>query len=359
LSNIIRKNLVVETNSFYGCLACLGPNCLPGPCSIVIANATIAENNYIAGLTFIFAGDACPYGDQFPNIPFNITSSIKNNQVHGSPIGVAIDPMHPKNDYLNCLRISGFTVYKSSMFAILYKTIPEVLIDNNIVIDSQVGMYAYIFEQPSLTHIVGNKTAQIENNLIIGQSQTYTCADDFMITINPGNYRYFGAGLKFDAKIGVVWSTFSGGFDTLWDEGWGDLTTYNSLGGLTVMNNNTFAHFDTNCKGSQDACISSSHHNEDFQHPINIKNSDLFFVNNNSKVWIHRPNTSTINPSECIDMNCDGLKKNLLTDLDGSFLGSPGSVISQSEWGWGNQQMGIYNINNINLDFYIKINKSN
>ena len=39
-------------------------------------------------------------------------------------------------------------------------------------------------------------------------------------------------------------------------------------------------------------------------------------------------------------MNCDGLKKNLITDLDGSFLGSPGSIISQSEWGWGSQQMG-------------------
>lgn len=40
-------------------------------------------------------------------------------------------------------------------------------------------------------------------------------------------------------------------------------------------------------------------------------------------------------------MDCDGLKKILLKDLDGSLLGSQGSVISQSEFGWGDQQRGL------------------
>jgi hypothetical protein len=42
-------------------------------------------------------------------------------------------------------------------------------------------------------------------------------------------------------------------------------------------------------------------------------------------------------------MDCDGLKKNLLTDVDGSFLNglSGSSVISQSEFGWGEQARGL------------------
>ena len=40
-------------------------------------------------------------------------------------------------------------------------------------------------------------------------------------------------------------------------------------------------------------------------------------------------------------MDCDGLKKNLLSDLDGSLLGTPGSVISQSEYGWGSKSRGL------------------
>jgi hypothetical protein len=37
-----------------------------------------------------------------------------------------------------------------------------------------------------------------------------------------------------------------------------------------------------------------------------------------------------------IDMDCDGLKKDLITDLDGTLLGLPGSVFSQAEYLWGN-----------------------
>lgn len=35
------------------------------------------------------------------------------------------------------------------------------------------------------------------------------------------------------------------------------------------------------------------------------------------------------------DMDCDGLKKSLITDTDGSLFGSPASVFSQAESLWG------------------------
>jgi hypothetical protein len=44
---------------------------------------------------------------------------------------------------------------------------------------------------------------------------------------------------------------------------------------------------------------------------------------------------SKINSADCVDMDCDGLKKAFLKDLDGSLLGSPGTVIPQSEYEWG------------------------
>jgi hypothetical protein len=37
-----------------------------------------------------------------------------------------------------------------------------------------------------------------------------------------------------------------------------------------------------------------------------------------------------------IDMDCDGLKKALLVDTDGSLVGQPSSIISQAEYLWGN-----------------------
>ena len=50
----------------------------------------------------------------------------------------------------------------------------------------------------------------------------------------------------------------------------------------------------------------------------------------------------TINPSDCVDMDCDGLKKVMIKDLDGSFVGQKGAVISQSEYEWdGDRRRGL------------------
>jgi len=35
-------------------------------------------------------------------------------------------------------------------------------------------------------------------------------------------------------------------------------------------------------------------------------------------------------------MDCDGLKKALITDLDGTLFGQPASAFSQAEYLWGN-----------------------
>ena len=34
-------------------------------------------------------------------------------------------------------------------------------------------------------------------------------------------------------------------------------------------------------------------------------------------------------------MDCDGLKKIFIDDLDGSFIGQVGTIIPESEWEWG------------------------
>lgn len=110
---------------------------------------------------------------------------------------------------------------------------------------------------------------------------------------------------------------------------------------MTQVTNTTFVHWGKNCKGTYDAILSTNYNNDDGQHPVTFSKIYLYDVVNSSKVWIHRPNSETINPTQCVDMDCDGLKKNLCSDLDGSFLGSPGHVFSQSEFDWGSQQRGL------------------
>ena len=41
-----------------------------------------------------------------------------------------------------------------------------------------------------------------------------------------------------------------------------------------------------------------------------------------------------VNPSDCVDMSCDGHKKALLRDTDGTFLGSAGFIVPFAEYEW-------------------------
>ena len=49
-----------------------------------------------------------------------------------------------------------------------------------------------------------------------------------------------------------------------------------------------------------------------------------------------------VNPYDCVDMDCDGMKEVLLIDVDGSFIDDPATVISQSEFEWnGDPKRGV------------------
>ena len=41
-----------------------------------------------------------------------------------------------------------------------------------------------------------------------------------------------------------------------------------------------------------------------------------------------------MNPSDCVDMECDCKKKLVTVDTDGGFLGSPGSIVSDAAINW-------------------------
>ena len=53
------------------------------------------------------------------------------------------------------------------------------------------------------------------------------------------------------------------------------------------------------------------------------------------QLFHHKPTTKWINPSDCVDMDCDARRKILITDIDGGLFGAKqSSVISKSEFHW-------------------------
>ena len=78
-----------------------------------------------------------------------------------------------------------------------------------------------------------------------------------------------------------------------------------------------------------------------------------------SRLLFQQPNTQWINPSDCVDMDCDARRQQLIRDLDGSLTGSVGgTVIPMAEYEWdGDKKYGLgtiltWNLCDINVCYY-------
>ena len=72
------------------------------------------------------------------------------------------------------------------------------------------------------------------------------------------------------------------------------------------------------------------------------------------RTWLCVSYPSKVNPSDCVDMECDAKKKSMLKDLDGSFLGAVGTVVPQSEFAWNGDPrrgLGDYRIPKVMLTY--------
>lgn len=78
---------------------------------------------------------------------------------------------------------------------------------------------------------------------------------------------------------------------------------------------------------------------------------NFYSVDQASRLLFEQPTIQWINPSDCVDMDCDARRQQLIRDLDGSFTGSVGgTVISKAEYQWdGNKQYGLGTICCLNI----------
>ena len=102
-------------------------------------------------------------------LPVRYTHFIGTNKVFSSLVGVAV---HSGMVYKNvkCVRIAGFTVFKSNIFGAYYQAKVNVSFENNIFIDNQIGAYAIVAGNSLTTHQLSKKSIVFMNNLIIGLS---------------------------------------------------------------------------------------------------------------------------------------------------------------------------------------------
>ncbi|XP_062842250.1 fibrocystin-L-like [Trichomycterus rosablanca] len=329
-NNTIRRNLVTMTlwpGSYNGRKETLNVN---WNAAIEVNEGTnvVLQENTVAGyerVGFRIDGEPCPG-------ILNPVAQWRQNEAHGGLFGVYMN----KDGLAGCSQIQGFTVWKSFDYGIYFQVSMSVLISNVTLVDNGMGIMPMIYTPPSASHTYSNKTVQVQNALIVGSSPNFNCTDslstsDDNIAISAGHR---APRPPNGGRSGICWPTFESAQNLAPGKPHAGLMSYNTISGLMTVTDTTFSGFRNVCSTQTNYMFLTNPGNEDLQHPISVERITKSNSTENAQVFIHQPDVGKVNPSDCVDMDCDAKKKSMINDRDGSFLGAVGAVIPRSEYEW-------------------------
>ncbi|XP_076824499.1 fibrocystin-L-like isoform X2 [Clavelina lepadiformis] len=298
------------------------------------ASSLIMKGNVAAGSErrgFHIDGEAC----DAPEDDNAWTGNVAHGCLHGIQIFTA-------DGVGSCSMIRNFVVYKSWDYGIYHQTQVSVHINNTVIADSFVGYLPYIFAPAALSHEQADKFARMENVLCVGRSQHFDPDLDKMDEQTDKNLRVRNYGPTrqaprniYNGKTCVMLPMFQSGPNGAPFKAFNLNKNYPSVRGLLDIDGLHAQNYNLNSDGTRDLIFFTNPSNEDIFHPTYLRNIVLSNVDEDSKVYYARPSIGKINPSDCVDMECDGMKNALIKDFDGGFIGGTGgSVIPQAEYGW-------------------------
>ncbi|MEE6507574.1 hypothetical protein FKM82_026763 [Ascaphus truei] len=306
----------------------------------------VLQNNIVAGFERVgyrIRGEPCT-DESNPN------EEWFNNEAHGGLFGVYMN----EDGLPGCSLIRRFTLWKCWDYGIYFQTQESVKVSEVVLADNGMGILSIIYTPPATSHEMSNKTVKILNSLLVGSSPNFKCDD--VLTVSDPNIKlsldHRGSRPLTGGRSGICWPTFASAQNGAPKKPHAGLMSYNSISGLMTVEDTIFVGFKSVCYGETNVMFMTNPLNEDLQHPIHVSTIQTVDSSEEQKIFIHRPDVGKVNPSDCVDMDCDAKKKSLLKDLDGSFLGSRGAVIPQSEYQWGGDKrhgLGDYRIPTVML----------
>ena len=276
-------------------------------------------------------GENCLSEDFVPSWSDNTAHST----LHGLHMGYSDG--HTSGELNGCSSFHKFTIYSCYHYGFFSYSSAGIRITESLFVNNYAATFTAVIGPDPLTHLVGNKSVVIKDTLIISSLYPNRASIDCTeYRRKPGiafhKTSHSGIQSPQGGHVGVVLPSFTAGPGDFPSSAWSSITTYPAVNGLTKLSNVTFCHFGTHC-GLREAAIITNPSSEDCQHPLWTEDVHFEDGTGNAKFYNHNPNPESINPADCGDMDCDGLKKILIRDIDGSFLGREGlsSLVSKSQ----------------------------
>ncbi|KAI8520669.1 hypothetical protein Bbelb_004230 [Branchiostoma belcheri] len=294
------------------------------------ATSVVLERNHIAGAERIgLHADGEPCDDD--------SWGWEGNQVH-----TALHGIHLYEDgQSDCTRIRNFEVFKCYAYGLHYQSQSSVVVENTAFVDNRLGSFMSVVGPPSLDHARVAKSATVRNSLYVGRSASFDCDTDVMDR-SDDNLKIAAkwGGLGFTSNKGssggFIGFAFAGGMSG-WSGSplhpWWSQMSYPTLDFDTRISDTTFANYDDAC-GKEDVAMHTWTANEDAFFPVSTENLSFDNTPLEHRVFFDRPSVRLVNPSDCVDMSCDGKVEGFILDLDGTLLGASGAITTQADWEW-------------------------
>ncbi|XP_072025340.1 fibrocystin-L-like [Amphiura filiformis] len=310
-----------------------------GGFEVQVASKPVLIDNSVAGserIGFKIKGEQCLLGGDVPDPD----TAWRGNVAHGALHGIHI---YPESQPV-CSLISNFVLYRNYDYGIYIQVDSSVVISDTVLVDNHVGMLSLIHGPKALSHLTSDKSLQVKNSLIVGFSPDFECGvDDDVTPAIASHPKSHSNKVKSPdgGHAGFVFNTFASGRNGAPFKPFHGVMNYPALSGFSDIVNVVFSNFGNTCS-KRSFMFMTNPASGDFMHPIHTKGIGLDNVDLESLFFFHRPDLGLVNPADCVDMDCDAMKKALIRDLDGSLLGSVGTVVPQSQFEWdGDPRRGL------------------
>ncbi|KAJ8026005.1 Fibrocystin-L [Holothuria leucospilota] len=296
------------------------------------ARRPVLINNTVAGserVGFKVKGELCS-GPSDPGAKWY--GNVAHSTLHGVHLKETSQP--------GCSMVSEFFIWNSFDYGVYAQISSSLLVADSVLVDNKGGVFALIVGPHALSHQPSDKFVEVQDSILVGTSPSYDC-NAVSPEAAPFTGKHRNALAPGGGNVGFYIVTFMSSTNGAYFKPLGGVMSYPAISGLSKLTGVTFSDYGDSC-GKKHITIMTNPSNDDASHPLHVEGLSFVDVPEENFVWIHRPKLGKVNPSDCVDMDCDGMKKAIIRDLDGSMLGDVGTVIPEAEFEWdGDPRRGL------------------
>ncbi|XP_068236296.1 fibrocystin-L-like [Palaemon carinicauda] len=299
------------------------------------ASKTVLEGNVVAGTE--------QAGFQTYGEPCEDESLWSNNEVHNAMFGILLWKKGSVPEHTDCRRVKGFTAWRVWDTAFYMQHYASLILSDVKSIDNYVGVHQLVYGPHALSHQFYEKTARVENAIFVGASPSHTCEyhDSTVRIMEHFTNSLWKHGVD-GGNSGILFASFQSGINMAPKHSFHEAASYPAIRGGSYINNVQFVNYNNRICG-KDIALRTNKESDDAIHPVFV--SAITFVNSSTDnyIFMNKPNLGKVNPSDCVDMSCDGHKKVVIQDMDGSVLGTVNATaIAMAEYEWdGDRSHGV------------------